>query len=182
LQTQPRFGDDTRSSSMTWCSTGSSGLLASRSRVKPPASEIKHVVNQLGHTHDGRLHHRHNLMLSFRLRTPPEDARASADGGERIAEVVAEDSDKLFPELRSLALRLKAGFGGFARLQKLLLVAAAIRRLQYREACEERLARSVAAFQGVAYHLDRLAFCRYHLNRKLIEEALHAQERRDMIS
>ena len=140
---QSQFVDHLREDGLEWLA----GLAFERdAAAKPTASEIQHVVDHRGHPLHGGLHHRDDLMFFFALNRPPENARASADGGERIAEVVTKHRDELFSQFASSHARpqelLRGLFrrdGRFSAAQKLLFVAPPVRRLDESQTDAERL-------------------------------------------
>src|SRR3979490_1250422 len=61
-----------------------------------------------------------------------------------------------------------------------MFIASSIGGLNQSQPSEQWFAGSISAFQSVGDNLERLTGRRHHVNRKLVEEALHAQKRRDV--
>src|SRR3979490_1714576 len=61
-----------------------------------------------------------------------------------------------------------------------MFIASSIGGLNQSQPSEQWFAGSISAFQSVGYHLERLTGRRNHVNRELVEEALHPQQRRDV--
>ena len=67
-----------------------------------------------------------------------------------------------------------------ARVEQIALVAAPVGRVEHRQADELRLPRGVLAFGGVDQHRHALAVLPDDVERDLVEEALHPQQRREV--
>jgi hypothetical protein len=95
---------------MTCRSTGSNGVAERQPGAEAAAREVEHVVDEGRHAGDAFSHHRDDGARLFVERRPLQKLGAGADGGQRIAQVVAENGDELFAQLRRGARVEQVGF------------------------------------------------------------------------
>ena len=91
-----------RNSLTTCCKIGSRSTPASRESVKAAtetaARKVQNVVDQARHPDDAALHHVQNLRAPFAQSLLAEKAGAASEGGERVAQIVAEHGDELLAQ------------------------------------------------------------------------------------
>ena len=81
------------------------------------AGEVEDVVDEAGHAGDAAADEAEGPGGGVGQGLALEDAGAGVDGGERVAEVVAEDGDELLAQLGALALAEEGGLAGVEALE-----------------------------------------------------------------
>ena len=87
--------------------------------AEPRPGEVEHVVDDAAHAHDAAAHQPDDVPGALVQRPLRQHADAGVDGGERVAQIVAENRDELLAQMGQFP---RAGEFRLARRQLLLAV------------------------------------------------------------
>ena len=146
--------------------------------AEPTSRQVEHVIDEVLHATDASKHE-FDDRRSIR-RAALHAPQAGLDAGERVAQVMAEHSEELLPQLGCGAFKLQSVLGRQACIHQSAFVSTSLGRGEYGQAREQQVPVVVPALDRICQYCELLAFGRDEIQRHFVEKALHPQQRREM--